>query len=226
MTVRILTLDAAGEIPDDLKTAMISELEAALPRIKAALTLRPVDVCFYSYPGGCIPEEGMCGFATNAGLIHIVCDPGSPHLLGPDRSRNLAGTLAHELHHAARNQGPGYGKTLGEALVSEGLAQAFEAAMTGHVPFYAVALDTSTLDRIAALALPDLDKEDYDHNGWFFGNTQGFPRHGGYSLGYALVTAHLDATGQSAAALAKVPAAEILDAWRAGRFVPAAPSAA
>jgi uncharacterized protein YjaZ len=134
------------------------------------------------------------------------------------------GTLAHELHHAARNQGPGYGKTLGEALVSEGLAQAFEADITGHVPFYAVALDAVTLDRVSKVALPDLDREDYNHNSWFFGDGEEFPRHGGYSVGYAVVMAHLAASGQSAAALATLPASMILDAWRDGRLAPSAPT--
>lgn len=225
MAVRILILDAAGEIPEDLKAAMVSEMEAALPHIEAALSLRPVDVCFYSYPRGCIPEMGICGFATNSGLIHIVSDPGSPHLRGPDLARNLIGVLAHELHHAARNQGPGYGSTLGEALISEGLAQAFEADVAEYVPFYAASLDAVTLDCLATLALPDLDREDYDHNSWFFGDGKGFPRHGGYGLAYALVTAYITASGQSAAALSKVAATEVLDAWRAGHIVPAAPPA-
>lgn len=46
-------------------------------------------------------------------------------------------TLVHEIHHAMRWRGPGCGSTLRERLVSEGLAQTFEAECTGVVPLYA-----------------------------------------------------------------------------------------
>ncbi|MES0476805.1 MULTISPECIES: DUF2268 domain-containing putative Zn-dependent protease [Citrobacter freundii complex] len=38
------------------------------------------------------------------------------------------------LHHAARWQGPGYGSTLGEALVSKGLADHFSLELFGGEP--------------------------------------------------------------------------------------------
>jgi hypothetical protein len=156
MTLRLHVLDAANVIPLALRDAMVVELKVALPPIEARLALTDVDICFYANPTYCIPEEGMSGYATNAGLIHIVCDPDSPRLNDPERGQRVASTVAHELHHAARNQGPGYGKTLGEALVSEGLAQAFEAEMTGVTPFYAVALALPDLSSLAARALPEL----------------------------------------------------------------------
>ncbi|WP_406721174.1 DUF2268 domain-containing putative Zn-dependent protease [Thioclava litoralis] len=38
---------------------------------------------------------------------------------------DLLRVLLHEYHHVLRGDGPGYGRSLEEALVSEGLAQLF-----------------------------------------------------------------------------------------------------
>ena len=66
--------------------------------------------------GDVIPEWGIGGHAPAPGLIQIS--------LNPDRfdSGLMLRTLVHEFHHLIRWDGPGYGKSLGEALVSEGLA--------------------------------------------------------------------------------------------------------
>lgn len=40
---------------------------------------------------------------------------------------DVPATIIHELHHCSRSAGRGYGRTLLEALVSEALAQHFEA---------------------------------------------------------------------------------------------------
>lgn len=124
------------------------------------------------------------------------------------RRDELLAMLAHELHHCARWTRPGYGATLGEALVSEGLACVFETAFRGGVPpFWARALDAPALDAVATLARPRLDDAAYDHRAWFGGAPEhGIPRHTGYSLGFDIVARHMRATGRTAAQLVHVPA--------------------
>ena len=67
---------------------------------------------------------------------------------------------------------------------------------------------------------PLLSATDYDHDDWMFGRRDNpeWPRHAGYSLGYALVKAWLKKREISALDAAGVPATEITDDWQAGRI--------
>lgn len=71
-----------------------------------------------------IPEKGHAGFCPESGVIYITVDPENPAFC-KNVAHSIERMFAHELHHAARWAGPGYGSTLGEALVSEGLAAIF-----------------------------------------------------------------------------------------------------
>jgi uncharacterized protein YjaZ len=78
-------------------------------------------------------------------------------------------TIIHELHHCSRWAGPGYGRTLLEALVSEGLAQHFEADFReGVAPFYASSLSLADLESLSLRAIQEFNSSDYSHSDWFF----------------------------------------------------------
>jgi uncharacterized protein YjaZ len=94
--------------------------------------------------------------------------------------------LAHELHRPSRWDGPGYGETLGDALVSEGLAGHFAQEVYGGEPEPWEQLPSSVWRPYLAKAKADWLNTEYDHIGWFFGS-QDFPRWLGYSLGYQVV---------------------------------------
>jgi hypothetical protein len=107
--------------------------------------------------------------------------------------------LFHEAHHALRWDGPGYGSTLGGALVSEGLAQRFvhEMMVCPPEPFeQAVPLRTCEAYRPHALAR--FDDAEYDHAGWFFG-AAAIPNWLGYTLGLRMVDRYLAAHPQLSA---------------------------
>jgi hypothetical protein len=100
---------------------------------------------------------------------------------------DLLKVLFHEFHHALRWEGPGYGTTLGEALVSEGLAQHFLHEMMDCPPEpfeHAVPEEVTTAYHRHALAL--FDDADYDHDAWFFGSGP-LPNWLGYTLGKRMV---------------------------------------
>lgn len=98
--------------------------------------------------------------------------------------------LAHELHHSSRWDGPGYGKTLGEALVSEGLAGHFAQEVYGAAPEPWEQLPVSTLRPHLSKAKAEWRSDEYNHGGWFFGS-QDLPQWLGYSLGYQLVARYM-----------------------------------
>ena len=221
MTVQFHFLDAYQEIPLRLFASIQRELQSALPRVTSLLPIGQVDVVVaFAFPQWVIPEYGLMGWSHGKGRITIAIDPSSPHIDEPQRAERLLGLLAHELHHVMRMRGPGYGRTLGEALVSEGLAQRFEVEAGAPPPLYAVSLDAAALTRAGARAREQIDSVDYDHNAWFAGRPgdPAWPPYAGYSLGFALVGDWLARNDTSAAAAATVPAAQVLDAWRARDF--------
>lgn len=152
-----------------------------------------------------IPEKGHLGYTPEPGFIYITIDPYSA-VFGANHNASLERMFAHELHHAARWDGPGYGSTLGEALVTEGLAGHFVSELLGGPPEIWETLDDALISDYAREAETLWERHDYSHSDWFFGSSS-IPRWTGYSLGYAIVeqflAAHPDST---AAALASEPA--------------------
>jgi Predicted Zn-dependent protease (DUF2268) len=224
MTIRFYLLDACDEIPARVRDAILGELERARARVTRLLPLDRVDVVIG--PGyRVIPEYGLEAFTQSKGRIGISVDPSSPHLESAQRGVRLLGLLAHELHHIARERGPRYGLTLGEALVSEGLAQCFEEEVGAPTPFYAVYVAAEALRHLDQRAREQASTTEYDYNAWFFGRRgdPDWPRYAAYSLGYALVKDWLSRAGSTAAASATVPAAAIVEPWVSGKL-PAQPS--
>jgi len=157
-------------------------------------------------PSRAIAGWGVGGFAPDARTVEISLDPGFPGFSGilPDR---LPPIVAHELHHAVRWKAPGYGATLLEALVSEGLADHFAVELLGApVPPWSDAFPRERTEEFLDRARPEFDAA-YDHDRWFFGTDPTLPRWTGYTLGYRIVEAYQAANGGvTAAELVSTPA--------------------
>jgi len=158
-----------------------------------------------------IPETGMVGYSPTADRAFLSIDPKNKNL-NKSFSMEFLATLGHELHHCSRHSGPGYGKTLKEALVSEGLACHFETELRdGVVPFYASTLSKNECSEFFKRMSPELDNEKYNHNAWFFGSKKlNIPKHCGYSVGYNLVNNYIAKNNIPASKLCSTSAVEIL----------------
>jgi len=120
-------------------------------------------------------------------LFSLTLDPDNPNFERSLRDGDLRRTVAHEVHHCMRMAGPGYGWTLGEALVSEGLAGQFVHRLFGSPP---EPWECAVSDEVLKANLPDnatLMGNGHDHGAWFFGVGGRYPRWLGYTLGYRLV---------------------------------------
>ena len=113
-------MNAARQLGAALESEVFAALSDALERHGRRLGLSDVDVAVRILPWG-LPETGVHGYAPTAHYAELTLDPGNPQFALRWRSE-VPATLAHELHHCRRWRGPGYGSTLLEALVSEGLA--------------------------------------------------------------------------------------------------------
>lgn len=151
-----------------------------------------VDIVFSVNPKATIPELGIGGYTPNAHTVFIYLDPKHPKFLSSVKTV-LPRTLAHELHHAVRWLKPGYGQTLGEALITEGLAAHFELEVFGGKPnMWDVAIRGQALQKSLRRARREFTSKTYNHNDWFFGSDRRkIPRWTGYALGFYLVSNYL-----------------------------------
>ncbi len=185
-------------------------IRASVTRVSAAITpvvaLPEIDIIVADNPAHTIPDDGIGGFCGSADLISLALNPGHTNLDFSDRGA-FDRTIAHETHHALRWAGVGYGKTLGGALVSEGLAGHFVHQVLGTAPeAWESAVPEEELPRLEAEAMKACGDPDYDHAAWFFG-TSDLAHWGGYTLGYAIVGRYLAAhPDQTPASLAVAPA--------------------
>ena len=179
-------------------------------RAAPVVTLPSLDLVVSAVSGRGIRETGHVGHSFYPGAIFLTLDPDNPRL-ADNLGESLARMIAHELNHALRWETVGYGSTLGEALVSEGLAGQFVAQLFASPPEpWEQALEGTELATVITAAQNELDAPRYDHNAWFFGAGR-HPRWAGYRLGHALVGAWLAAEpGRTAAGAIGVPASEIL----------------
>jgi uncharacterized protein YjaZ len=192
------------------------ETTRTLSLVSAHLTLRDLTIVVVDNPRGVIPEVGLGGFTPSAREVRLFVDPARPDVAQVLR-RELAPLLAHELHHAARWRAVGYGFTLRDAAVSEGLADHFALEVTGAPPPpWTAALDAEALERW----IPEVARRGsgaYNHAAWFFGSTDSIPRWTGYAVGFALVRRHLAADpARRASTLVGEPAARFTES----RIVP------
>jgi len=164
--------------------------------------------------------QGLSGFGGISGYIAITVWP-TPRVL--DRIEAIA---VHELHHNVRYSPGGIvwnpaTVTVGEHVISEGLADTFATELygdTGYTHFVADA--TRSDDQVLAKVATGLDVTGMqDFAGWvlgdatarlFGGSPVGLPTGAGYAAGARLVAAYVEAEGTTAAQNVRTPAAEIL----------------
>lgn len=133
-----------------------------------------------------IPDGGLLARPSQPGVIDLT--------LSPDRvtADALRRALLRELHHVARWAGPGYGRSLGEVLVSEGLAGHFaQQVMGGPVdPRDAARPAGGSLRQAANI----WSRHDFSFDEWFLG--RGKIRKGtGWAIAHRLIAQHLSEEG-------------------------------
>jgi hypothetical protein len=209
-------LQAAGTLAP-WRQRIRAEIDAAF--VACAQVVRPprVDIVIHQIPHWPVPELGFGGSAPSRDTMFLGFDTAHPAL-----EQGLVGGLRrvvlHEAHHCLRQAGPGYGTTLAEALVSEGLADHFVLEVLGGAPDpWCVALQDAELHMAAVRAEPALWDNGLDLTRWFRGDARRILPWSGYSLGWRLVGTYL---AQESAArpsqLARVPAEPVIArAWPA-----------
>ncbi|MGB3604582.1 MAG: DUF2268 domain-containing putative Zn-dependent protease [Gordonia sp. (in: high G+C Gram-positive bacteria)] len=164
--------------------------------------------------------EGLSAFGGISGYITITVWPTHQVL------ERLEAIAVHELHHNVRYSPGGVvwdpmTVTVGEQVISEGLADVFAAEMYGdrgytHFVSESIHNDDDVLAKVASgLHITGMQ----NFTAWVHGDASarllgaepvGLPTGAGYAAGIRLVRAYLDATGATAAQSIAVPVDEVL----------------
>ena len=193
--------NATGEL--DKLTAMISNsVERVIPIVQKEIHANEIDIFFISAASLAIPEYGIGGQSPGPNHLYVSFDPKSDKIT----QHGIDETLFHEIHHCMRWRNPGYGKTLGEAMITEGLACLYGEQHSGIAPIYAkISLDDDQITKAKKM----INSKSYVHSEWFFGGKD-IDRWFGYSLGYKLCKEYSLKTGKKASKLINISAKEIL----------------
>lgn len=185
--VNLYVLDADPEIKK-LKSKIEQIAYKALSVILTKIAFsEQVDVVVYRYKA---PNKdfSVSGYTPTGNTVWIYADPAQKNFANLIKIQ-LPRVLSHELHHAARTQGPGFGETLEETLVTEGLAGHFEIELFGGKPshFY-TKFSEKELEKYYLKAKQILKSKNFSYDEWFLGaNEKKLPKHIGYALGYWLI---------------------------------------
>jgi Predicted Zn-dependent protease (DUF2268) len=204
---------SATRSADAIGVSLTSDVTRDLTRIAALLPGRST-VIIIEQSANVTPQTGELGYTDpTTGQVLIQLDPRSQVPFSETLAVWLPEALAHEIHHSVRTlAGPGFGTTLGEFFVSEGMASAFfhQAFPGTNAPWdnaLSVVQEHTLWDR-AKLLLNQTGLQDYEQ--WFYGG-DGVPEWAGFTIGYHIAEDYIQHhPGTTAASLVATPAATIL----------------
>ena len=177
----------------DLSNHQKSELDKII-RKHALIAGRILDIPYVTitiYPKSdrTIPETGEGGYAPSGDWLQIFIDLKNKNYNPKFIINNLTpGTVYHEMNHIARWRTVGYGKTLLEAIVTEGLASAFEKDQWKKFTAPWTRSNKAEISNFLKI-MKNRDKKkdsEYNHAEWFFGKGK-LPRWIGYKLGAHII---------------------------------------
>ena len=192
MNINLHIMNANGRLTPYMELSK-KALKETIKRIEKSFPINNLDVAIFDSPETAIPEFGMGGYTVNPNYITISVDPKNSNI-SKVYYEELIDTLAHEFHHVARWRTVGYGRTLLEAMITEGLADYFANEVTGRKGphLWDNALDKRQIEYFLKKAEKDFNNKNYNHTTWFFGSKdKKIPKWTAYSLGYFLVGEYL-----------------------------------
>lgn len=204
LTVEFYTEDGYRFAPGERDT-IETIADSAVAEIRRHLPTLPPELILKVYPGtDVIPETGETGSTAGTDRVFWIVDPQRPGGVIRTATRELRGTLFHELHHLARSQTqPSI--TLMQRVVGEGLATVFErdvAQMSAPWGKYPPEVGAWTKE---LLALPS----ETSSRPWMSRHPDG-RRWIGYKVGTYVAERAMRASNKSAAELVHTSTADVL----------------
>jgi uncharacterized protein YjaZ len=186
-----LNFDENSPKLEPFKSKIEGIFNASIKKIQSKIPIDNVSITIFDKPEHTIPETGEGGYSHDANRLDIYLNRDFPEFESKVIVEKLERVLAHELHHCLRWKNPGYGETLLEQIITEGLADHFEVEISGREPgMWSTNLTPEQIQEWLQKAKPLFSSKDFDRNAWMFGSNE-IPRWTGYSLGFYLVGEYL-----------------------------------
>ena len=143
-------------------------------------------------PGQLTPQTGTSGVTGLDGIISVGFGPTRQVSTGTALTTRLPRTLAHEVDHSVRIlAGPGFGRSLLQQIISEGISSVFdEAAFPGTLNPWDRAISPGQECALWRKARPQLGYLGF-YDLWMFGGN-GVPHWTGFTIGYHIVKDYRD----------------------------------
>lgn len=205
MGIEFHCLNTSGKL-DKYKNKIIDKAKESMNIIRGFIPIDNVDIVI-RYSETAILT--ILGYSPDANTIYLSIDTQNQNIESIIDSQILR-TLSHESHHCLRWRDPGYGETLYEAMVTEGLADHFDIEITGNEPQpWSIVLTDEKLQEMEQKAKAFYWSK-YDHNLWFYGtNASEIPNWTGYSLGFKIIDEYLKISHEKPSKLFSKSAREI-----------------
>lgn len=187
MKIRIFFLESNEKLTTTQKR-LISRLVKKHALIAGQdLEIPLMNFTIYSNKDWCIQQTGEGGYTASPNWIQLFLDPSRPNFKEKVIENSLLATIYHEMHHAKRMTTVGYGESLLEAVITEGLASVYAEKM---FPKFIAPWGKYTNKEIKSnlrLFLQNIikNKKRYSHEEWFLGF--GKPHWLGYKVGIYII---------------------------------------
>lgn len=208
VTIKMSMVDGFSGLRKDI----LRVTKNAIEQTSRHLPLHEVTIRIKNDSKKVIPGHAHAGWTHSAKDVQIKVNPtnsNKEHLLQVELSRSVS----HELHHAVRAKVlPDEKRSLGSAVIKEGLATVFETEVWGGTPSeWAKPLAKEQMDDLLKKVFVESEDPHYNHDRWFFG-TNDLPRWAGYSIGVFLIKEYIRLhPNETAATLVATPEKVILD---------------
>lgn len=158
------------------------------------LGIKLVNVTVYPNANFVIPEIGSGGYSGSNDWLQIYIDTTkNARKMRRIIDKSIPGTIYHEMNHVARWGTVGYGKSLLEAIITEGLANVFEEQYWKEYKVIWASYESKEINKLLAIIRKRDKRKDnyYNHDEWFHGSGK-LPRWIGYKIGTFIVRSFLE----------------------------------
>ncbi|MEM7438071.1 MAG: DUF2268 domain-containing putative Zn-dependent protease [Pseudomonadota bacterium] len=182
-TWKLHWLDATGDL-SPWQQRITADLETAQKTMRKYVRLPALDILVERGDEAVRKDIGLGAHVTRPNLVTLILDPYNEQFGDTLSTGLIQRQMVNCAHRALRAAGPGYGFTLGGALVSEGLAAQFTRLVFGGPLEHWETMS----EHVLTAHWPDqrtMMSTKYDHSEWFHGNGNK-PSGYGYALGARL----------------------------------------
>lgn len=185
MKINICVLDAGNKIEKKQWKLIKGVVKKHSLLASKALSLTTINICIYPNKDWCINQTGDGGYTAGPDWIQLFIDPTKPNLIPKIAESSFPANIYHEMHHARRMIKVGFGQSLLEVVISEGLATVFAEEMFGKFKAPWGKYSKSEIEQLIKIFdINKLDKK-INYEEWFLGH--GKPHWLGYKVGTYII---------------------------------------